>query len=46
MGLELLVDGEVGVTITGYLKNNVSKFPETIYGIVVTPAAEHLFTVR
>ena len=29
-----------------YLNKIVSEFPETIYGIAVSPAAEHLFTVK
>ena len=43
---DLSVDREVRLTMTDYLKNILSDFPETIHGIVTTPGAEHLFIVR
>ena len=45
MDLDFSVYGEVIVTMTNYLKKIMYKFPETIQGMVATPAAEHLFTV-
>ena len=32
--------------MTYYLRKVVSDFPETIQGIVATPASDHLLTVR
>ena len=46
MDLGLLVDRKGRVTMTDYLKNIFSDFPEKIQGRVETPAAEHLLTVR
>ena len=46
MDLDLSVDGEVRVTMTDYLNNIVSEFPETIQGRVATPSVEHIFKVR
>ena len=46
MDLDLLLDGEVRVTTMDYPKKIVYEFTETIQGIVETPAAYHLLTVR
>ena len=46
MDIDFSVDGEVRVTMMDYLNKVVSEFPDTIQGIVTTPAADHLFIVR
>ena len=46
MNLDLSVDVDFRVTMTDYLKKIVSDFPDTIQGIVATPAVENMFTVR
>ena len=46
MDLYLLVDREVRVTMTYYLKKILSEFHETIHGSVENLAADHMFTVR
>ena len=46
MDLDFLVDGEVGVTMTDYLKKLLSEFLDTIQVIFTTTSAEHIFTAR
>ena len=44
--LDLLVDGDVRVTMTDYLSNVCSEFTETIQGSVAKPEVKRLFIVR
>ena len=46
MELDFSVDEEVRVTMMDYLKKILYDLPETIQGIVMTPAAEYPFTLR
>ena len=46
MDFNLSVYGEFRVTMPVYLKTIVSNFTETIQGIMATPEAEHLLTLR
>jgi hypothetical protein len=46
MIFDFLVKGKVMVTMMEYIKNIIKDFPEEITGIKMSPAADHLFTVR
>jgi hypothetical protein len=46
MDLDYSNDGEVKITMINYLKGVLEDFPEAIVKTAVTPAANHLFTIR
>ena len=46
MIFDFLLKGKVMVTMMEYIKNIIKDFPEEIVGTKMSPAADHLFTVR
>ena len=46
MIFNFLVKGKVMVTMMEYIKNIIKDFPEEITGNKMSPALDHLFTVR